>query len=262
MNIKELINRNNTDKEISKYDYKTISTQADQLYNTLLYREIYPLDNREEKYNELLKYINYFKRLPNARKITRLQYLTRLHTLYLANLALCDGKFAEALKMYFEVLSVREINKKIKDVRSKKCSRIELCDLMPLVYNIELIYKLCGLDSKAKEYMSLCSEALYMWNEKMGEKRPDGFTFPALKDSMCFTKSGYEFCSEEYYDKNTGRANFRFNSGLDDNDIVKPEIIKKDGKEYIKLGYCSDLIDVDKLKNVEAAKIVADIREV
>lgn len=262
MNIKDLINKDSSDKEISKYDYKTISAQADQLYNTLLYRDIYPIENRKEKYKELLVYINYFKKLPNARKITHLQYLDRLHNLYLANLALCDGEAHKALKYYFQVLSVREINRKIKDIRSKKCSRIELCDLMPLVYNIESIYRLVGLDKKANEYLALCNEAIHFWTGKMEETKPEGFVFHPLKDSMCFSKSGYEFCCEEYYDKNTGRANYRFNSGLDEFEIIKPEIIKKDEREYIKLSYCSDLIDREKLLTTEASKIVADIKEV
>lgn len=261
MNIKEFINRNNKeDKQISQYDYKTISTQTDQLYNALLYRDIYPLENREEKYKELLNYINYFHKLPKSKKITKLKYLDRLHNLYLGNLALCNGEIEQALEYYFDVLSVHEINQKTKDIRSKKCSRIELCDLMPLVYNIEEMFKLCGLDMKAKEYMSLCMQPIAMWTEKMQEKKPDGFVFPALKDSMCFSKSGYEFCCEEYYDKNIGRMNYRFNSGLDDFDTVVPEIINKDGKDYYKLGYCSDLLDIEKLKTTEAAKIVANIR--
>lgn len=262
MDIKKLINRNNSDQEISKYDYKTISTQADQLYNSLLYRDVYKLENRKEAYEQLLSYITYFHKLPKAKKITKLQYLDRLHDLYLGNLALCDGKIAEALKYYFQVLSVREINRKIKDIRSKKCSRIELCDLMPIVYNIESMYRLVGLDNKADAYLELCGQAVYMWTEKMGENKPDGFVFPSLKDSLCFSKSGYEYCCEEYYDKNIGRINYRFNAGLDDFEIIKPEIINKDNKEYIKLSYCSDLIDKDRLLNVEAAKIIADIKEV
>lgn len=259
MNIKDLINK---DKEnsISKYDYKTISMKADQLYNTLLYREIYPVENREEKYKELQSYIDYFHRLPKLKKITKLKYLHRLHNLYLGNLALCDGEIATALKYYFEVLSIRDINNKTKDVRSKKCSRIELCDLMPLVYNIEEMLKMCGLDNLAKEYISLCNQPIVMWTEKMEEKKPNGFVFPALKDSTRFAKSGYEFCCEEYYDKNIGRMNYRFNTGLDEFEVIEISKVNKDGKEYYKLGYCSDLIDVDRLKNVEAAKIVSTIR--
>lgn len=261
MKIEELIKKNGFDADISKYDYKTISKQTDLLYNTLLYKDIYPIENREEKFQELLEYINFFKRLPNARKIMHLKFLDRLHTLYLANLALCNGEAAKALKYYFEVLSVREINKKIKDIRSKKCSRIELCDLMPIVYNIESIYRLVGLDSKANEYLSLCNEAIFMWTEKMKETKPDGFVFHPLKDASFFEKSGYEFCCEEYYDKNTGRNNYRFNAGLDDFEIIKPEVINKDGKECIKLSYCSDLISKEKLINIEAAKIRAEVRE-
>ena len=261
MNIKDFINRNNKeDKEISKYDYKTISTQADQLYNTLLYRDVYPLENREETYKELLKYINYFHSLPKQKKITKLKFLDRLYNLYLGNLALCDGEICKALKYYFDVLSIREINQKTKDIRSKKCSRIELCDLMPIVYNIEEMLKLCGLDQQAKEYIALCNQPIIMWTEKMKETKPNGFVFPSLKDSMRFTKSGYEFCCEEYFDKYTGRMNYRFNAGLDDFDLVVPQIIKKDEKEYYKLGYCSGLLDIERLKTIEAAKIIADIR--
>ena len=262
MNIKDFINRNNTGETVSQYDYKTISTQTDQLYNTLLYQEVYKIEDREEKYKELMKYIDYFKRLPKAKKITKLQYLDRLHDLYLGNLALCDGEVCKALKYYFSVLSVREINRKIKDIRNKKCSRIELCDLMPIVYNIESMYRLVGLDKKADEYLSLCNQAVYMWTEKMKETKPDGFVFHSLKDSMFFSKPSYDWCCEEYYDKNIGRANFRFNAGLDDFELVKPETVIEDGKEYIKLGYCSKLIDKEKLYRVEAAKIVAEIREV
>lgn len=262
MNIKDFINRNNTDKSISKYDYKTISTQTDQLYNTLLYQEVYQTEDRQAKYDELMKYINYFRKLPNAKKITKLKFLDRLHNLYLGNLALCDGEVCKALKLYFSVLSVAEINRKIKDVRNRKCSRVELCDLMPIVYNIESMYRLVGLDNKADQYLELCSQAVYMWTEKMKETKPDGFVFHPLKDSEFFSKSGYEYCCEEYYDKYTGRANYRFNAGLDDFELVKPEIINKDGKEYIKLGYCSKLIDREKLLRVESAKIIAEIREV
>lgn len=262
MNIKDFINRNNSEKNISKYDYKTISTQTDQLYNTLLYRDIYQIEDREAKMKELMEYINYFRKLPKAKKIMKLQFLDRLHNLYLGNLALCDGEVCQALKYYFSVLSVREINKKIKDVRNDKCSRVELCDLMPIVYNIESMYRIVGLDKKADEYLELCNQAIYMWTEKMKESKPDGFVFHPLKDSEFFSKSGYEYCCEEYYDKNIGRINYRFNAGLDEFELVKPEIIKKDGKEYIKLSYCSKLIDREKLLNVEAAKIIAEIREV
>ena len=249
-------------EEISKYDYKAISMKADQLYNTLLYRDIYPVEDRKNKYEELMGYINFFHKLPKLKKITKLKYLNRLHNLYLGNLALCDGEIATAIKYYFEVLSIREINNKTKDIRSKKCSRIELCDLMPIVYNVEEMLKMCGLDELAKEYISLCNQPIVMWTEKMKEKKPDGLVFPALKDSSCYAKSGYEFCCEEYYDKNTGRMNYRFNSGLDDFELIKPEIIKKDGKDYYKIGYCSDLIEIDRLKTVEAAKIISTIRMV
>ena len=209
-----------------------------------------------------MEYIEYFKRLPNARKITRLQYISRLHELYLGNLSLCEGKVCEALKYYFDVLSVTEIRKKIKDIRNKKCSRIELCDLMPLVYNIEEMYRLVGLDKKADEYLVLCSQAIHMWTSKMSETKPDGFVFHPLRDSMSFSKPSYDWCCEEYYDKSIGRTNYRFNSGLDEFEIIRPETIEKDGKEYLKFSYCSDLLDKDRLMNYEAAKIVAEIREV
>jgi len=261
MNINDLLKKSSLTSNTSKYDYKTISTKADQIYNTLLYREMYPNIDRKECYKELLDYIEYFRRLPNARKITRLQYLSKLFNLYLGNLALCDGSFAEAIEYYLKAVSVRDIQKKISDIGSKKCSRIELCDLMPLVYNVELMLRLCGLNNKADSYMIQLNQALYMWEEHMGEIKPNGFSFPALKDSMLFTKSGYEFCCEEYYDKWTGRNNFRFNTGLDEIDIIVPEIIKKDNKEYIKLGLCSDLIEKDKLLNIESAKIISTIRE-
>ena len=133
---------------------------------------------------------------------------------------------------------------------------------MPLVYNIEEMYRLVGLDRKADEYLELCSEAIYMWTGKMNEKKPDGFTFHPLRDSMSFSKPSYEYCCEEYYDKNTGRMNYRFNSGLDEFEIIKPETIEKDGKTFIKFSYCSDLIDKERLLNIEAGKILAEIREV
>lgn len=257
MGIKELLEQN---KDLSKYDYRTISMKIDQLYNTLLYREVYPLDNREEKYKELVSYMDYFRKLPRVRKITKFKYLNRLHDLYLGNLALCNGEVYEALKYYFDVLSIRDINQKTKEVRSKKCSRIELCDLMPLVYNIEEMLKMCGLEAQAKEYISLCNQPILMWTERMGEEKPKGFVFPTLKDSTSYAKSGYEFCCEEYFDKFTGRMNYRFNSGLDEFDTVEIEKINKDGKEYYKLGLCSDLIDINKLKTVDAAKIISNIR--
>lgn len=247
-------------KEISKYDYKKISNKIDNLYNELLYRDIYPNCDREKSYKELIKNIEFFKRLPLSNKITKLKYLNRIHDLYLGNLYLCDGEIAKAIKQYLKVISIRQINQKVKDIRSKKCSRIELCDLMPLIYNIEEMLKLCGLDDKAKEYISLCNQAIIMWEDVMKEDKPKGIVIHSLKDNALNNKTSYEKCCEEYFDKNTGRTNYRFNSGLDDYELIIPEIIEKDNKKYYKLRYISDLIDVNKLKTVEAAKIIGDLR--
>ena len=262
MKYKDLIvTKNKKDDSISKYDYRSMSAETDRLYNTLLYRDVYVLDNREEVYKDLLSHIDFFHRLPNARKIPRLQLLEKLHHLYLGNLALCEGDIYEALKHYFKALSVKDLTKKVKDIKTKKCSRVELVDLMPIVYNIAQMYKLVGLDDKANQYLSTCHEATHMWTEIMKEEPIEAFTLHPLRDSMGLAIPGYDFCCEEYFDSNIGRANYRFNTGLDDYEQYVPQIKEVDGKEYVKIGLCSQLLDREKLQTVQAAKILADIKE-
>lgn len=198
-------NKNRLEDELEKYiqykefdsclkrhphDYKTRSWMIDYLSQIVVYRNNYPVDNRNELINETIKHINFF--LVNGANCDnyRMNFTATAYKTVLAEIYLSEWDLISAMGCYYDYLKSKVFEDSILDIKNGESMALYNDDIYMVLHNCAVICRLLGNTFMMDKFDMLCSRVAEIEYNFEADKEYQSLYFRGIKRYIWSEENG------------------------------------------------------------------------
>lgn len=163
------------------HDYKARSWLVDYLTQIIVYRNNYPVENRNALINEAVKHINFFFVNAEVGNDYRLRYTATAYRTVLAEVYLSEWDLVSALGSYYNYLSSSVFAQSISDIGDEDAVIVYDSDIYYVLHNCAVICKLVGSTLLNKKFDVLCKQAQEIEYQFEDDKEYNTLYFRGIK---------------------------------------------------------------------------------